>query len=48
MVDEAVRSAHQAFGEWSRRGYAERGAILHAGAEALLDHVEELIPGLVA
>jgi acyl-CoA reductase-like NAD-dependent aldehyde dehydrogenase len=47
-VDQAVRSAHAAFGPWSRRGCADRGAILHAGAEALLDHVEELIPGLVA
>ncbi|HEY3186233.1 MAG TPA: aldehyde dehydrogenase family protein [Solirubrobacteraceae bacterium] len=47
-VDEAVRSAHGAFAEWSRRGYAERGAILHAGAQALADHVEELAPGLVA
>src|SRR5918912_297913 len=47
-VDAAGRSAHAAFAEWSRRGYADRGAILRAGAEAFRDHVEELIPGLVA
>src|SRR5882724_9862564 len=47
-VDDAVRAAHGAFAEWSRRGYAERGAILHAGAEALHEHVEELVPILVA
>jgi succinate-semialdehyde dehydrogenase/glutarate-semialdehyde dehydrogenase len=47
-VDRAVRSAHAAQGEWARRGYADRGSILHAGAEALLESVEELIPGLVA
>ena len=47
-VDAAVRSAHAAFAEWSRRGYADRGAILRAGSEALRDRVDELIPGLVA
>jgi acyl-CoA reductase-like NAD-dependent aldehyde dehydrogenase len=47
-VDAAVRSAHAAFAAWSRRGYADRGAILRAGSEALRDRVEELIPGLVA
>jgi acyl-CoA reductase-like NAD-dependent aldehyde dehydrogenase len=47
-VDAAVRSAHAAFGEWSRRGYADRGEVLRAGAEAFREHVEDLIPGLVA
>jgi acyl-CoA reductase-like NAD-dependent aldehyde dehydrogenase len=47
-VDAAVRSAHAAFADWSRRGYAHRGAILRAGSEALRDRVEALIPGLVA
>src|SRR3954471_16229479 len=47
-VDAAVRSAHAAFAEWSRRGYADRGDVLRAGAEAFRARVEELIPGLVA
>jgi acyl-CoA reductase-like NAD-dependent aldehyde dehydrogenase len=47
-VDRAVRSAHAAQADWARRGYADRGAVLRAGAEALLARVEELIPGLVA
>jgi acyl-CoA reductase-like NAD-dependent aldehyde dehydrogenase len=47
-VDRAVRSAHAALGDWAQRGYADRGAILRAGSEALRDHVEDLIPGLVA
>src|SRR4051794_26011111 len=47
-VDRAVRSAQAAFGAWSRRGYADRGDVLRACAEAFRDHVEELIPGLVA
>jgi succinate-semialdehyde dehydrogenase/glutarate-semialdehyde dehydrogenase len=47
-VDAAVRSAHGAFVQWSRRGYADRGDVLRAGAEAFREHVEELIPGLVA
>src|SRR4051794_33379524 len=47
-VDAAVRSAHAAFGDWGRRGYADRGAVLRAGSEALAEHVEDLIPGLVA
>src|SRR5699024_8673397 len=33
-VDAAVRSAHAAFADWSRRGYADRGDVLPAGAEA--------------
>jgi acyl-CoA reductase-like NAD-dependent aldehyde dehydrogenase len=47
-VDRAVRSAHAAYGEWSRRAITDRGAVLRAGAEALLEHVDELAPGLVA
>jgi acyl-CoA reductase-like NAD-dependent aldehyde dehydrogenase len=47
-VDEAVRSAHAAFAEWARRGYADRGTVLRAGAEALREQVEALVPGLVA
>ena len=40
--------AQEAFGAWSRRAITDRGAVLHAGAEALLEHVDELAPGLVA
>jgi acyl-CoA reductase-like NAD-dependent aldehyde dehydrogenase len=47
-VDRAVRCAQAAFGPWSRRAITDRGAVLHAGAEALLEHVDELGPGLVA
>src|SRR5919202_4648895 len=47
-ADAAVRSAHAAFADWSPRGYADRGDVLRAGAEAFRDRVEELIPGLVA
>jgi acyl-CoA reductase-like NAD-dependent aldehyde dehydrogenase len=48
LVDRAVRSARAAFGEWSRRGYSDRGAVLRDCAQALAEHVDELIPGLVA
>jgi succinate-semialdehyde dehydrogenase/glutarate-semialdehyde dehydrogenase len=47
-VDAAVRAAHAAFGAWSRRGIAERGALLVRAAHAFEAHVEELMPGLVA
>jgi succinate-semialdehyde dehydrogenase/glutarate-semialdehyde dehydrogenase len=47
-VDRAVRSAHTAFLDWRRLGYAERGAVVAAGAAALHAHVEELVPLLVA
>jgi succinate-semialdehyde dehydrogenase/glutarate-semialdehyde dehydrogenase len=47
-VDRAVRSAHAAYAVWSRRAITDRGAVLRAGAEALLEHVDELAPGLVA
>ena len=39
-VDRAVRAAQGAFGAWSRRAITDRGAVLHAGAEALLEHVD--------
>ena len=47
-VDRAVKAAHAAFAEWSRRSLTDRGAILRAGAEAFDAHVDELAPGLVA
>jgi acyl-CoA reductase-like NAD-dependent aldehyde dehydrogenase len=47
-VDRAVRSAHAAFHEWRILGYAARGRIVAAAAEALHAHVEELVPLLVA
>jgi acyl-CoA reductase-like NAD-dependent aldehyde dehydrogenase len=47
-ADAAVRSAHAALRDWSRLGYAERGRILHACAEAVEGSVEELVPILVA
>jgi acyl-CoA reductase-like NAD-dependent aldehyde dehydrogenase len=47
-VDAAVRRAHAAFPAWAARSYTDRGAILHACAEAFAAHVDELVPGLVA
>ena len=47
-VDRAVRSAAEAFDAWRTRGYADRGAVLYACAEAFASHVDELIPLLVA
>jgi acyl-CoA reductase-like NAD-dependent aldehyde dehydrogenase len=47
-VDAAVTSAHGAFASWSRLGYSDRGKILHACAEAFEEHVDELVPMLVA
>jgi acyl-CoA reductase-like NAD-dependent aldehyde dehydrogenase len=47
-VDAAVRVAHAALPEWSRRGYADRGALLHACAQVFEDSVEDLVPLLVA
>ncbi len=47
-VDRAVRSAHAAQPAWAARAITDRGAVLHDGAEALLEHVDELAPGLVA
>jgi acyl-CoA reductase-like NAD-dependent aldehyde dehydrogenase len=48
IVDRAVRAARAAFGDWAKRGYADRGRILHACAEAFEAHVDELAPLLVA
>jgi acyl-CoA reductase-like NAD-dependent aldehyde dehydrogenase len=47
-VDRAVRAAHAAFGAWGRRGYSDRGKVLHACAEAFAAQVDELVPLLVA
>ena len=47
-VAAVVRVAHAALPEWSRRGYADRGALLHACAQAFEDSVEDLVPLLVA
>jgi acyl-CoA reductase-like NAD-dependent aldehyde dehydrogenase len=47
-VDAAVRSAQAALPEWSRRGYADRGAVLHACAQAFERNVDDLVPLLVA
>ena len=47
-VDAAVGVAHAALPEWSRRGYADRGAVLRACAQAFEDSVEDLVPLLVA
>ncbi|HEY2637571.1 MAG TPA: aldehyde dehydrogenase family protein, partial [Solirubrobacteraceae bacterium] len=47
-VDLAVRSAHTAWADWRALGYAERGAILRKASEAFMEHVDELVPGLVA
>jgi acyl-CoA reductase-like NAD-dependent aldehyde dehydrogenase len=48
LADRAVRSAREAFAAWARLGYAERGKVLHACAEAFEAHVDELTPILVA
>ena len=48
QVDQAVRRAHAAQPAWGRRSYSDRGAILHACAEAFEAHVSELVPILVA
>jgi acyl-CoA reductase-like NAD-dependent aldehyde dehydrogenase len=47
-VDRAVRSAHAAFADWSRRSLTDRAKILRAGAERLLARADELAPGLTA
>jgi acyl-CoA reductase-like NAD-dependent aldehyde dehydrogenase len=47
-VDRAVHAAREAFFDWARLGYADRGKILHACAEAFETRVRELIPILVA
>ena len=48
QADRAVRAAREAFPAWARRGYSERGKLLHACAEAFEAHVDELTPILVA
>jgi succinate-semialdehyde dehydrogenase/glutarate-semialdehyde dehydrogenase len=48
LIDAAVRAAASAGREWARLGYADRGRILHACAEAFDAHLEELVPLLVA
>ena len=48
LADRAVRAAHAAQPEWARLGYADRGKVLHACAEAFEAHVDELTPILVA
>jgi acyl-CoA reductase-like NAD-dependent aldehyde dehydrogenase len=48
LADRAVLAAREAFGPWSRLGYADRGELLHACAEAFEAHVGELVPILVA
>lgn len=47
-ADRAVQVAHAAQREWGRLGYADRGKVLHAMAEAFEAHVDELTPILVA
>src|SRR4051794_16960302 len=44
----AVAAAQAAFEGWARLGYADRGRIIHACAEAFEAHVDELTPILVA
>ena len=43
-----MQAAHAAFEDWARLGYADRGRIIHACAEAFEAHVDELTPILVA
>ncbi|HWK26440.1 MAG TPA: aldehyde dehydrogenase family protein [Solirubrobacter sp.] len=47
-ADRAVQAARAAFADWARLGYADRGRIIHACAEAFEAHVDELTPILVA
>lgn len=47
-ADRAVRAARDAFADWARLGYADRGKVIHACAEAFEAHVDELVPILVA
>ncbi len=47
-IDAAVCSAAAAGREWARHGYADRGRVLHACAQAFESHVDELVPLLVA
>lgn len=45
-VDDAVRSATDAFAEWKRVPTAERGEVLFRAAAAVRDHIDELVPVL--
>jgi len=45
---DAVSAARKAFGGWSALSYSERGEVLHACAEALAAHVDELVPILLS
>jgi len=47
-ADRAVAAAQAAFRDWARLGYADRGRIIHACAEAFEAHVDELTAILVA
>ena len=47
-ADRAVQAARAAFEGWARLGYADRGKVIHACAEAFEAHVDELTPILVA
>ncbi len=47
-VDVAVAAASTAFPGWWATPAAERGAIVRAGARAILDHVDELAPLLTS
>jgi aminomuconate-semialdehyde/2-hydroxymuconate-6-semialdehyde dehydrogenase len=43
-ADRAVQAARRAFdeGPWPRMGYAERGALLHALADKVMEHLDDL------
>ena len=43
-----MQAARAAFEGWARLGYADRGKVIHACAEAFEAHVDELTPILVA
>jgi acyl-CoA reductase-like NAD-dependent aldehyde dehydrogenase len=47
-VDRAVRSAHAAFHDWSRRSILDRATILRRGAALLASRVDAFAPGLTA
>ncbi len=47
-ADRAVAAAPRRIRDWARLGYADRGKIIHACAEAFEAHVDELTPILVA
>ncbi len=47
-VDEAVRSAHEAFPAWRDTPASRRGALLQQAAEAVMKQVDDLAPLLTA